>query len=227
MANFDAYADSYEETLAAALAVSGERKEYFASGRIRFLRECLRELPAVHVRSVLDFGCGVGADISLLGTELAAERMVGIDISADCLDAARRRCPPPAEFVLSQQYTPRGDIDLVFCNGVFHHIPPGARAEAMELIARTLRPGGIFSFWENNPWNPGARYVMARCEFDRDAIVLSARKAVTMIRASGLRVLGVRFLFVFPRLLRVLRWSERYLTRLPLGAQYQVLSVKS
>jgi SAM-dependent methyltransferase len=226
MANFDAYADSYEQTLAVALAISGETKEYFASGRVRFLRDCLRELPAGPVRSVLDFGCGVGADIPVLRTELAAERIIGIDVSADCLDVARRRCPPPAEFVLSQDYTPGGDIDLAFCNGVFHHIAPGARAKAMELIVRALRPGGIFSFWENNPWNPGARYSMARCEFDRDAIVMSPREAVTMIRAAGLRVLGVRFLFVFPRLLRALRWSERYLTRLPVGAQYQVLSLK-
>jgi SAM-dependent methyltransferase len=227
MTNFDAYAASYDETLSAALAVSGESKEYFARGRIDFLKDCLRELPAVRVSSILDFGCGVGADIPLLRKTLAAERIIGVDISAECLDVARRRCPPPSEFSLSHEYTPHGDMDLAFCNGVFHHIVPTARAEALQLIARSLRAGGIFSFWENNPWNPGARYVMARCEFDRDAIVISAREAVTMIRAAGLRVLGVRFLFVFPRVLRLFRWSERHLTRIPLGAQYQVLSVKS
>jgi len=226
MTDFDAYAGSYEETLSAALAVSGENKEYFARGRIDFLKRCLQQRSTAPVTSILDFGCGVGTDIPLLRQGLAAERIIGVDISAESLAAARRRCLPPAEFFRPDQYTPCGDIDLAFCNGVFHHIAPSARAEALRFIVGSLRPGGIFSFWENNPWNPGARYVMARCEFDRDAIVVSASEAVRMIRTAGLRILGVRFLFVFPRALRALRWSERYLTRVPLGAQYQVLSAK-
>lgn len=226
MAEFDGYAASYEATLSAALAVSGEDMEYFARGRIGFLKRCLSEMPAARLRSILDFGCGVGAAIPLLRDELAPDRIVGIDLSAECLEVARRHGTRGAEFILTSDYTPRQDIDLVFCNGVFHHIAPAVRHEALQLIARSLRPGGVFSFWENNPWNPGARYVMARCEFDRDAIVVSAREATTMIRAAGLHVLAVRFLFIFPRLLKRFRWSEPYLSRLPLGAQYQVLSVK-
>jgi trans-aconitate methyltransferase len=222
MAHFDAYADSYEDTGNRALALSGENQEYFARNRIRFLKRCLERVP-VRTTSILDFGCGIGGAISLLRDAFDAETIVGVDVSANCLDIARRR-NPRAEFYLTQEFSRRGDIDIAFCNGVFHHIDPMARPATMQMLARSLRPGGVFALWENNPWNPGARYSMAQCEFDRDAVAVSALEAVRLVRAAGLDVLSVRFLFVFPRILRALRWSEPYLSRIPLGAQYQVLS---
>jgi len=37
----------------------------------------------------------------------------------------------------------------------------------------------------NNPWNPGTRYVMSRCEFDEDAITLSPPQCRKLLRSSG------------------------------------------
>ena len=93
----------------------------------------------------------------------------------------------------------------------------------MRLVYKSLRPGGIFSFWENNPWNPGTRYVMSRIPFDRDAVTLSAFQARRLIQAAGFQILRVDFLFIFPRSLSWLRVFEPGLTKLPFGAQYQVL----
>ena len=73
------------------------------------------------------------------------------------------------------------------------------RAGAIDYIYRALRPGGLMAFWENNPWNPGTRYVMSRIPFDRDAITLSAREAQGLIRTGGLDVLRTDFLFIFPK----------------------------
>lgn len=227
MANFfDAYAHSYEDIGARALTLSGEGQEYFARGRIDFLKRCLARTP-VRINSILDFGCGIGLGVSLLRQAFGAARLVGIDVSADCLEVARNRNPSGADFYRPAEFSPSEDVDLVFCNGVFHHIVPPARPAAVQLVAQSLRPGGIFALWENNPWNPGARYSMAQCAFDRDAIAVSAREAVSLVCGAGLRVLSVRFLFVFPRILRALRWSEPLLSGIPLGAQYQVLSQKT
>ena len=49
------------------------------------------------------------------------------------------------------------------------------------------RPAGYFALFENNPWNPGARLVMRRIPFDRDAIMLSPRHAARMLILSGRR----------------------------------------
>jgi SAM-dependent methyltransferase len=130
-------------------------------------------------------------------------------------------------FQETSRYWFRGNVDLVYCNGVFHHIPVAERKAAMRFIWRSLKPGGYFAFWENNPWNPGTRYIMNRVPFDRDAVMLSANQARELLRSAGFHVERTDYLFVFPRVLRKLRWIESHVSSLPFGAQYLVLSRKS
>lgn len=223
-AAFDSYAANYEGALQQGLQLSGESADYFARGRVEWLALGLRQRQ-VGVRSVLDFGCGTGSAIPHLHDILGAERIVGVDTSTAALErASREHAGRPASFATLGEFQARGEFDLVFSNGTFHHIPPGERAAAMELIARALRPGGLLALWENNPWNPGTRWVMRRIPFDHDAIPLSAPAARRMVGAAGFEILGTDFLFVFPRALRALRPLEPWVARLPLGAQYQVLA---
>jgi SAM-dependent methyltransferase len=224
MADFDRYATSYDTALSHALTVSGESKEYFARARIIYLKGCLDTLN-IPVKSVLDFGCGVGSGSKLLGELLGATHVLGVDVSARSIEAARQS-NPDARFLTLDEYMPSAEADLVFCNGVFHHIPPRERLDAIGVVFRALRREGLFAFWENNPWNPGARYVMSRCEFDRDAAMLSAPQAQRLLRDGGFEIVQTNYLFIFPRLLRVLRGCELQLSRWPLGAQYQVLCGK-
>jgi len=223
---FDAYASDYDAALAEGLSVSGESKDYFAQGRIDHLSGRLRGLQ-FHPGSILDFGCGTGTNVNfLLGLE-GVTSLLGVDVSESSLKAARKTIPDHrASFSLMDRYQPDGCMDLVFTNGVFHHIPPPERAGAMDYIFRALRPRGLLVFCENNPWNPGTRYVMSRIPFDRDAITLSAGKAKGLIRTCGLDVLSTDFLFIFPKTLSFLRNLEHHLVRYPIGAQYQVLCRK-
>ena len=48
-------------------------------------------------------------------------------------------------------------VDLVFVNGVFHHIPPKDHGVNLDYIQSSLKPGGLLVIFENNPFNPGAR----------------------------------------------------------------------
>ena len=138
--------------------------------------------------------------------------------SAKSLDVARRTYrSADAQFLLFNQYQPRERIDLVYCNGVFHHIPLSGRAAVIDYIHRLLRPGGLFALWENNPWNPGARYVMSRIPFDRDAITLTPPEARGLLRGGGFQILRTDFLFIFPRMLSWLRAVEPSLSQLPFG----------
>lgn len=130
-------------------------------------------------------------------------------------------------FVTPEGMAAEAPADLAFCNGVFHHIPPADRAEAAASVWRALRPGGVFAFFENNPWNPGTLYVMSRCAFDRNAITLSPAEGRLLLQGAGFRVLAVESLFYFPRALGMLRPLENRLRRMPLGAQYVVLGQKT
>src|SRR5215510_15558715 len=116
----------------------------------------------------MDYGCGTGSTSEFFFDLLGTHCLIGTDISPKLLEIARQtHSPEYTQFLLFDQYQPSSQIDLVYCNGVFHHIPPNERAAAVDYIYRALRPGGLFSFWENNPWNPGTRYVMSRIPFDR------------------------------------------------------------
>ena len=176
---------------------------------------------------MLDFGCGTGSATPWLREVLGAGRVVGVDVSEGSLRVARRdHGSPRADFRRLDRYAPAGELDAAFCNGVFHHIPPGERAAAVAYVHRALRPGGVFAFWENNPWNPGTRYIMSRVPFDRDAVTLTPPEARRLLRGGGFRVLRTDFLFVFPRALGWLRPLEPVLASLPLGGQYLVLCRK-
>jgi SAM-dependent methyltransferase len=223
---FDVYADDYDVVLARGICVSGENRDYFAQRRIEWLRDCLK-LFSAPVTELMDFGCGTGSSSRLFFDILGVERFVGTDQSSRSLEIARREHGSElAQFFLFDEYQPCGQFDLVFCNGVFHHIPPAERATAVDYVLRSLRPGGLFAFWENNPWNPGTRYVMSRIPFDRDAVTLSSPDARQLLRVRGFEILRTDFLFIFPRILHWCRWVEPFCSRLPLGAQYQVLCRK-
>jgi SAM-dependent methyltransferase len=151
-----------------------------------------------------------------------------VDVSACSLEEAQREHGATgARFMAIDEYHPSGTIDLAFCNGVFHHIPPNLRGAAVRYVLESLRPGGLFAFWENSPWNPGTRYVMSRIPFDRDAITLTPPEARQLLTDNGFEIVRTDFLFVFPRLLRWFRMLEPRLSHLPLGAQYQVLARRS
>jgi SAM-dependent methyltransferase len=222
---FDQYAARYEEALAQGLSVSGESKDFFAQGRVVWLTECLRNF-GISVGSVLDFGCGTGSSVPFFIEHLKPARILGVDVSAKSLEVAAQQGWPGSNFQTLARYEPRGNFDLAYCNGVFHHIPLAERARAVQCVADSLRPGGVFSFWENNPWNPGTRYVMSRIPFDREAITLSVVEARRLLRVGGFEVLRQDFHFIFPAALKWLRWMEPPLARLPLGAQYHLLCRK-
>ena len=225
--HFDEYAENYDTVLNEALSASGEDRQYFLRGRIEWLARCLAKL-AERPKRVLDYGCGTGMATPVFVELLGAQHVTGVDVSPQSLEEAKKTFgSPQAEFSLFNQFRPAERIDLAYTNGVFHHIPPRERAAAVDTIYRSLRPGGLFAFWENNPWNPGTRYVMAQCPFDRDAITLSYREARRLLASGGFEILRTDFLFIFPRRLKWLRGLEKPLTRLPLGGQYQVLCRKT
>lgn len=224
---FDAYAKNYDAALAQGISVSGEDKDFFARGRIEWLAKCFERL-SFTPKSVLDFGCGTGSAAPHLTEVLSPSSVTGIDISEQSIALARQRFGSASvNFEVLRSYKPKGNFDLGFCNGVFHHIPPSERDGPVKCVYDSVRTGGYFAFWENNPWNPGTRYVMSRIPFDRDAIMVSAPEARQLLRAGGFEIVRTDFLFIFPRSLSWFRRLEPSLSRLPLGAQYMVLCRKT
>lgn len=224
---FDQYASDYDQMLGQGLAVSGEGKEYFAQGRIDWLKACMGQLRIAPCR-IMDYGCGTGMAAPLLLERFDAESVVGVDSSPKLIERANRDYGSPrTTFEEILRYVPQEVMDLIYCNGVFHHIPVAKRRMAAQYIWRSLQPGGYIAFWENNPWNPGTRYVMSRTPFDRDAVTLTAAEACNLLQSVGFHIERTDYLFIFPKSLSVFRWMEPHLSPFPFGAQYLVLARKS
>jgi SAM-dependent methyltransferase len=225
-AEFDSFANTYDQELAKSLAITGESREYYARQRIDWTAHCLKQAGG-WVRRILDYGCGDGANAPLLSAAFKAH-VVGVDVSSASIAQARQsRAAADLSFLCADEWRPDGTVDLAFTNGVFHHIPPAERKDCLVAIRRGLRPGGLFAFWENNPWNVGTRYVMSQCAFDKNAIMISPREARRILSEAGFRVARTDSLFFFPHRLRFLRPAERCLRTLPLGGQYFVLCQNS
>jgi len=225
-AEFDAVASDYDEQLNRGLSLSGETKDYFAEGRMRWLRQRLLEF-GVTPSSALDFGCGTGTATPWFFDVLGVQELTGCDPSEESLKVAATLYGGkfPVRFCQADEEASER-VDLAFCNGVFHHILPQDRATAFAQVYRALRPNGVFAFWENNPWNPGTRWAMSRVPFDADAIMIRPSEARGLLKAAGFRPLLTDFLFYFPRCLSALRVLEKALVKLPLGGQYLVLAQK-
>jgi SAM-dependent methyltransferase len=218
-------ASEYEALLRQGTRLSGEDRLFFVHGRIADL---VAHLPsAFRPRRVLDFGCGLGDASSRLGEVFPQAEVVGVDTATSALEWARtHHAGPRVSFGEVATLGTRGTFDLCYVNGVLHHVPPNRRAAMLDTIVGALAGGGLLALFENNPWNPGARMVMHRIPFDRDAVPISPPATRRLLEAAGLRCFAARSLFYFPRLLAVLRPLEPLLARLPFGAQYYVLARK-
>jgi SAM-dependent methyltransferase len=220
--SFDAYAGDYEGALNRGLSLTGESRDYYARRRVEITRDAAQRI-SLQINTVCDFGCGTGDTVPLLREVIGAQRGIGLDPSTASLAEARRRHGLSVEW--STPDAPESaaivnQVDAVYCNGVFHHIPPPLRLSSARQIMQMLRPGGCWFFWENNPLNPGTRWVMARIPFDRDAITLRPREARRLGEEAGGHWVETTFHFYFPNALRACRGSEKWLRHLPLGGQY-------
>jgi SAM-dependent methyltransferase len=204
--------------------VSGEDKDYFANGRVKLLAMRLLQI-GISPLKILDFGCGTGSAIPFLRSQFPQALIVGADVSQKSIEIAEQiHKDKNVQFILLENLRLDQSFDLVFCNGVFHHIPKHERPAAIETIRAVLRTGGCFALWENNPWNPGTRLVMSRIPFDRDADPMNPLESKRMLVAGKFQIARIDFAFYFPKILKLFRCFEPMLFKIPLGAQFQMLA---
>lgn len=227
---FDSAATAYEQQLQLGLSLSGEAADYFVRGRVAMFKSLLSQFDVQRPLEILDFGCGVGNATQSLLAAFPNAFLTGLDCSSESLSIAERKhvSLPSIAGRLSWLHADEQLKPMNFCaaytSGVFHHIDPSQRQGELSKIYHSLQPGGIFALFENNPWNPGTRWVMSRIPFDRDAICLSPIETRRRLCGAGFEILATRYLFFFPRALSELRRFEGVLSRFAIGAQYVVLA---
>jgi SAM-dependent methyltransferase len=227
-AEFDKFADEYDALLSRNIRASGERPEFFAEYKVRDVAETLGAASAGRLR-ILDFGSGPGNSTGFFGKYFPSADITCLDVSRRSLALARRRVGAAARFICFDGLTiPCGDgcFDVVFAACVFHHIEADRHVPLLREIHRVLRPGGSLFLFEHNPLNPLTRHAVDTCEFDADATLIHGPEMKRRAGAGGFGSVRIAYRIFFPHLLSALRPLERYLTRVPIGAQYYVHGTK-
>jgi ubiquinone/menaquinone biosynthesis C-methylase UbiE len=166
----------------------------------------LVRFPEWRGRDVLEAGCGIGTDA--MQFLRAGARYTGVDFSPTALELAERRAEredAEARFVAgSVAALPFADdsFDLVYSNGVIHHLPETGRA--IQEFHRVLRPGGkaIVMVYHRGSFNfyvsvmtirrllaavllvPGAEPALARMTGERREVLAGHRD---LLRGQGWR----------------------------------------
>jgi SAM-dependent methyltransferase len=166
-------------------------------------------------RDVLEAGCGIGTDA--MQFVRAGARYTGVDFSPTALELAEHRAQlegGTARFVegsVAALPFPDESFDLVYSNGVIHHLPETRRA--IQEFHRVLRPGGtaIVMVYHRDSFNfyvsvmavrrllaavllvPGAAHALARATGERPDVLAGHRE---LLRTEGWRYLADPSLFL-------------------------------
>jgi SAM-dependent methyltransferase len=222
---FDRHAETYRSEVDQAAGVSVEG---LAGEKARLILDVLSgALGSPDRLRVLDIGCGIGLVEQELEQKVAD--LWATDMSEKSVEIAKARAPA-TRFIHSGGETlpfDSGSFDAVFTICVIHHVPPAARATFIGEMLRVLRSGGVAIIFEHNPLNPMTRFIVSRCAFDDDAILLRCRESERLLTDAGATVAGRRYVGFSPIRHAVVERMERSLGWLPAGAQYCVWGTKA
>ena len=220
---FDEYADRYAETVNESIRFSGAKVDFFLEGKARHLVRVADQYLGNAARvKALDVGCGIGTMHPFLVDRFC--RLSGIDVAEQAIAQAESANAGVDYRTYAGKQLPYddGSFDLTFTVCVLHHVAPADwRGFAREMF-RVTSPGGVATVFEHNPLNPLTRVVVNRCEFDKDAILLTASKGARLFMQAGFVDITRRYIFFTPLRGRLFAQLDLSLGWLPLGAQYYI-----
>lgn len=212
---FDSHAETYEQSLSQSTRWISSDTLFFAEHKVKQIRYHLTSKP----KRILDYGCGIGRNISFLREYFPPATCCGCDISEKSLEAARSQ-HPEVTFFKNGTIESIEPFDLIIVANVFHHVAPEERHQVVRELKKYLSPEGTVFVFEHNPYNPLTRHSVAHCPFDADAQLVSCRELARQFVEGGYTLARRKYTLFFPKWLSGLSVVEPYLGWLPLGAQY-------
>jgi len=218
---FDKYDKSFAAVVQSSIDFSGLPHAFFTAAKADAVRELVAtRLCGTRNPHMLDVGCGVGELHPLLGGMFG--RICGVDVSEASVAQARISNPEVEYQAYVGETLPYDDaaFDLSIAICVLHHVQPPQWGGFVREMRRVVRPGGVVCVIEHNALNPLTRLAVARCEFDRDAVLLPGARTRALLAGAGLHDVRSHYFLLLPSAAPLARRVERGLRRIPLGAQY-------
>jgi ubiquinone/menaquinone biosynthesis C-methylase UbiE len=185
---------------------------------------------------LLDVGCGPGSITRGLAERLAPGQVVGIDLSPDALDGARRDATARAltnlryeEASVYQMPFADGSFDVVYAHQVLQHLRE--RPSAVREMLRVVRPGGLVAvrdvdwgtaaYWPRDRWIDRFIEVHFQAWYKNGGEPQMGRQLRALFNAAGvddLEISAAAWCYATPE--ETSAWGEAYADRLltsPMG----------
>ncbi len=141
--------------------------------------------------TVLDAGCGTGADLAELLAAVPRGRVVAVDTAPAFIERVRARFSAVEAHVADMADPPGGPFDLIWSAGAVYHLGVGP---ALDAWAGHLRPGGRVAFSDLAWYRPDPPEA-ARAFWAAEGLRLTdAAGLEAQVAAAGWKVLGARWL---------------------------------
>ena len=132
----------------------------FEAERARPSRDLIARVADLKPRRALDLGCGSGLSTLELARAFPGAEIVGLDTSAEMLEAAAKRLPR-VKFIQGDAASfDASGFDLVFANALFHWVP-GHLAVLRRLAGALSRGGALAAQMPDNEEEPSHRLMRA------------------------------------------------------------------
>ena len=221
MAQFDEYADRYQEHMSNSVGLAGLNPVYFDRLKYAYLNKFVFTSNAV--KTVLDFGCGIGNLSSLIAKSRPDLEVTGFDISSKSLDLAKQRSAGIPNLHYSCNLISSSRFDVILAANVFHHIPAEDRIKTISGLKEKMDNNSRLIIFEHNPINPITKYVVSTCAFDKDAKLLTPGEVKNLATTCGLHTIR-KFYTTFIPFNNKLLWNFEFkLFWLPIGAQFMII----
>jgi SAM-dependent methyltransferase len=219
--SFDDYIETYKKEIQESINFIGQDVDFFIELKADLLTGLAeKNLKDTNNIKMLDIGSGVGLVDRYLKKRF--RNLQGVDVEAGVVEKAKNNNPEIVYSLYDGVRLPFEDntFDMTFAVNVVHHVPPQNWQNFVNEMHRVLKPGGIAAVFEHNPVNPLTRIAVARCEFDRDAVLLNHSEIISLFNSSGFEITEDKYIVFFPFKAKLFRGLEKMLSWFPLGAQH-------
>lgn len=226
LTDFDEYVDRYEHLVEDNIKASGFGPSYFDEHKIKtivadFANKPVSEQPI----RFLNFGCGIGKSERFIRKHFPNAQIYSVDISKESIEHAvlRNKHLKGIEYKVfndARELSFDQPFDIIFAANVFHHVPENQRVGILAHLKQFVAEKGFFYIFEHNPINPLTKAAFDTCEFDQGCKMIPSGDMSNLIKQAGYQQLTRRFVVFFPKFLEAFIPLEKYMTWLPIGAQY-------